>query len=156
MLVKEKITVILEVAQEKEIRQSLWILLDNNRSNIRMRAIYVPQENVTSNNELKIMYNQQLLKWQQMRTKNIVHLNLKKQKNILRPQCNTTKAKPCNSNRKQKKNRIITKCGYKKYSNKLRQKQVSGIFKKDTVQVSYDKWSEEVQSNIKEVQKIFR
>ena len=57
MLVKEKITVILEVAQEKEIRQSLWILLDNNRSNIRMRAIYVPQENVTSNNELKIMYN---------------------------------------------------------------------------------------------------
>ena len=38
----------------------------------------------------------------------------------------------------------------------MTQKQVSGIFKKDTVQVSYDKWSEEVQSNIKEVEKIFR
>ena len=54
---KEKITVILEVAQEKEIGQSLWILLDNNKSKIRIRVIYAPQENVTSNNELKIMYN---------------------------------------------------------------------------------------------------
>ena len=57
---------------------------------------------------------------------------------------------------KQKKNRIITKCGYKKYGNKLTQKQISGILKKDTIQVSYDKWSEEVQNNIKEVEKICR
>ena len=49
--------VTLEVAQEKEIGQSLWILLDNNRSKIRIGVIYAPQENVTSNNELKIMYN---------------------------------------------------------------------------------------------------
>ena len=39
---------------------------------------------------------------------------------------------------KQKKNRIITKCGYKKYRNKLTQKQISGILKQDTIQVSYD------------------
>ena len=57
---------------------------------------------------------------------------------------------------KQKKNRIITKCGYKKYRNKLTQKQISGISKKDTIQISYDKWSEEVQNNIEEVEKIFR
>ena len=57
---------------------------------------------------------------------------------------------------KQKKNRIITKCGYKKYRNKLTQKQISGILKQDTIQVSYNKWSEEVQSNINEVEKIFR
>ena len=57
---------------------------------------------------------------------------------------------------KQKKNRTITKCGYKKYRNKLTRKQVSGISKKDTIPVSCDKWSEEVQNNIKEVEKIFR
>ena len=37
---------------------------------------------------------------------------------------------------KQKKSRIITKCGYKKYRNKLTQKQISGILKKDTLEVS--------------------
>ena len=57
---------------------------------------------------------------------------------------------------KQKKNRIITKCGYKKYRNKLTQKQISGILSKDTIQVSYDKWSEDVQINIKEIEKICR
>ena len=38
----------------------------------------------------------------------------------------------------------------------MTQKQISGILKKDTIQVSYDKWSEEVQNNIKEVEKICR
>ena len=32
-------------------------MLDNNRSKIKIEAIYVPQENVTSNNQIKIMYN---------------------------------------------------------------------------------------------------
>ena len=50
-------TVTLEVAQEKKVGQSLWKLLDNNRSKIRIGVIYAPQENVTSNNELKVMYN---------------------------------------------------------------------------------------------------
>ena len=57
---------------------------------------------------------------------------------------------------KQKKNRIITKYGYKKYRNKLTEKQISGVLKKDTIQVSYDKWSDEVQNNIKKVEKVFR
>ena len=38
----------------------------------------------------------------------------------------------------------------------MTQKQISGIIKKDTIQESYDKWSEEVQNNMKEVEKIFR
>ena len=50
-------TVTLEVAEETEIGETLWILLDNNRSKITVGVIYVPQENVTSNNKLKIMYN---------------------------------------------------------------------------------------------------
>ena len=33
---------------------------------------------------------------------------------------------------------------------------MSGILKKDTIQVSYDKCSEEVQNKIKEVERIFR
>ena len=56
---------------------------------------------------------------------------------------------------KQKKSRIITKCGYKKYRNKLTQKQIRGILKKDTIQVSYHKWLEEIQNNNKEIDKIF-
>ena len=38
----------------------------------------------------------------------------------------------------------------------MTQTQISGILKKDTIQVSYDKWSEELQNNIKEVKKIGR
>ena len=57
---------------------------------------------------------------------------------------------------KQKKNRIITNCGYKKYRNQLTQKQMSGTLKKDTIQVSFDKWSDDVQNKIKEVEKILR
>ena len=38
----------------------------------------------------------------------------------------------------------------------MTQKQISGILKQNTIQVSYDKWSEEVQNNIKEVEKICR
>ena len=57
---------------------------------------------------------------------------------------------------KQKKNRIITKCGYKKYRSKLTQMHISGILKRNTIQVSYYKWSEEIQRNITEVEKIFR
>ena len=58
LAVKENIKrVTLEVAQEKEIGQSSWIFLDNNRSNITIGIMYVLQEDVTANNELKIMYN---------------------------------------------------------------------------------------------------
>ena len=58
LVVKESIkAVALEVAQEKEIGQSLGIILDNNRRKIRIGVIYAPQENVTSNNKLKVMHN---------------------------------------------------------------------------------------------------
>ena len=60
----------------------------------------------------------------------------KKQKNILRSQWNSTKAKPHTAIEKQKKNKIITKCGYKKYRNKLTHKQISGILKKEKIQKS--------------------
>ena len=52
----ERKTVTLEVIQEKEVGQSLWILLDKNRSKIGIGVVYAPQENVTSN-ELKVMHN---------------------------------------------------------------------------------------------------
>ena len=38
----------------------------------------------------------------------------------------------------------------------MTQKHISGVLKKDPVQVSDDKWSEKVQNSIKEVGKIFR
>ena len=58
LVVKENMkAVTLQVAQENKTGESFWILLDNNRSKIKIGAIYVPQENVTSNNQIKIMYN---------------------------------------------------------------------------------------------------
>ena len=43
LAVKENIkTVTLEVTQEKEIKQSLWILLNKNKSKIRIGVIYAP------------------------------------------------------------------------------------------------------------------
>ena len=38
---------------------------------------------------------------------------------------------------------------------KLTAKQISGMLKKSTIQKSYNKWSEEIQSNMEEVEKIF-
>ena len=46
-------TVTLEVGQEKEIGQSLWILLDNNRSKIKIGVTHAPQEKVTSTMSFK-------------------------------------------------------------------------------------------------------
>ena len=58
LAVKENIkTVTLEVTQETKIGQSLWILKDISRSKIRIRVSYDQRENVTSNNKLKIMYD---------------------------------------------------------------------------------------------------
>ena len=58
LAVKENIkTITVEVAQDKEIGQSLQILLDNKRSKIRIGVIYAPKQNVTSNNELKTTHN---------------------------------------------------------------------------------------------------
>ena len=46
----------LELTQENKVGQSFWILLTNTRKKIRIGVIYAPQENVTPNNELKLMY----------------------------------------------------------------------------------------------------
>ena len=226
LAVKENIrTVMFEVAQEKEIWQSLWILLDNNRSKIRIGVIYAPQENVTSNNEIKILYNniskeisiaqeerqqvlvlgdfnakvgtyiegnkptmtkgaRQLMKvakkfdlviinkekeickglWTRVQsqersilgyvltnskllsTVTEMVLDENKQYSVFRLEKSgkaysdhnaiLLKLNLITAIEKQKKNRIITKCGYKKYRNKLTQRQISGILKKDIIEVS--------------------
>ena len=46
----------LELTQENKVGQSLWILLTNTNKKIRIGIIYAPQENVTPNNELKLIY----------------------------------------------------------------------------------------------------
>ena len=46
----------LELTQENKVGQSLWILLTNTKKKIGIDVIYAPQENVTPNNELKLMY----------------------------------------------------------------------------------------------------
>ena len=52
--VKENIkAVTLEVAQEKEIGQSLWILLDNKRSKIRIEVIYAHKKMLHQTMSLK-------------------------------------------------------------------------------------------------------
>ena len=87
----------------------------------------------------------------------VVYLNQKKVEKIYSERNATLlKLNLITAIEKQKKNKIITKCGYKKYRNKLTQNQICRILKEDTIQVSYDKWSEEVQNNIKEVEKICR
>ena len=46
----------LELTQENKVGQSLWILLTNTKKKIGIDVIYAPQENVTPNNELKLIY----------------------------------------------------------------------------------------------------
>ena len=46
----------LELTQENKVGQSLWILLTNTKTKIRIGVIYRPQENVTPNNESKLMH----------------------------------------------------------------------------------------------------
>ena len=49
-------TISVEVSRYDEVGQILWILLNNQKQKIRIGAIYGPQENVTPNNELKLLY----------------------------------------------------------------------------------------------------
>ena len=54
LAVKENIKAFtLEVGQEKEMGQSLWLLPDNNRRKIKTGLIYASQENVTSTMSFK-------------------------------------------------------------------------------------------------------
>ena len=54
----------------------------------------------------------------------------------------------------QKKN--ITRKGYQKYKKFIKERQISKIIKKGTLQESYNKWTEEVEDAIKQVQKTVR
>ena len=55
--IKEKLkTIVVEVNREEEIGQTLWVLLNNQKTQVRMGVIYGPQENVTPNSELKKLY----------------------------------------------------------------------------------------------------
>ena len=55
--IKEKLkTTVVEVNREEEIGQTLWVLLNNQKTQVRMGVIYGPQENVTPNSELKKLY----------------------------------------------------------------------------------------------------
>ena len=46
----------LELTLGNKVAQSLWILVTNTKKIVRVGVIYAPQENVTPNNELKIMH----------------------------------------------------------------------------------------------------
>ena len=48
-------TISAEVIRYDEVAQTLWILLNNQKQKIRIGAIYGPQENVTANDELKLL-----------------------------------------------------------------------------------------------------
>ena len=57
--IKEQLkTIVAEVNREKKIDQTLWVLLNNQKIQVRMGVIYGPQENVTPNSELKKLYDQ--------------------------------------------------------------------------------------------------
>ena len=56
---------------------------------------------------------------------------------------------------KGKKKTIIRK-GYQKYKKFIKERQISKIIKKGTLQESYNKWTEEVEDAIKQVQKTVR
>ena len=46
----------LELTQENKAGKSLWILVTNTKKKITLSVIHVPQENVSPNNELQIMF----------------------------------------------------------------------------------------------------
>ena len=57
ILVKNNIkTISVKVSRYDEAGQTLCILLNNQKQNIRTRAIYGPQENMIPNNKLKLIY----------------------------------------------------------------------------------------------------
>ena len=49
-------TISVEVRRYDGVGQTLWILLNNQKQKIRNGAIYELQENLTPNNQLKLLY----------------------------------------------------------------------------------------------------
>ena len=54
------------------------------------------------------------------------------------------------------KKKTITRNGYQKYKKFIKERQISKIIKKGTLQESYNKWPEEVEDAIQQVQKTVR
>ena len=54
------------------------------------------------------------------------------------------------------KKKTITRKGYQKYKKFIKERQISKIIKKGTLQESYKKWTEDVEDAIKQVQKTVR
>ena len=54
------------------------------------------------------------------------------------------------------KKKTITRKGYQKYKKFIKERQISKIIKKGTLQESYNEWTEEVEDAIKQVQKTVR
>ena len=52
--------------------------------------------------------------------------------------------------------KIITKKGYQTYKKFIKQRQISKLIKKETLQERYDKWTEEVGDAVKQVEKTVR
>ena len=50
--IKEKLKTVAEVNREDEIGQTLWVLLNNQKTQVKMGVIYRSQENLTPNSEL--------------------------------------------------------------------------------------------------------
>ena len=46
----------MQVKQETEVGQTLWILLNNKKNKLKVEVIYAPQEGVTPKKELKKLY----------------------------------------------------------------------------------------------------
>ena len=49
-------TITMQLKQETEVGQKLWILLNNQKKKIKVGVIFVSQEGVTPNKELKKLY----------------------------------------------------------------------------------------------------
>ena len=57
LLVKKELKNLVVVVQEQvEVGEVMWITLSNNRNNIRIGVVYVPQEKDVKVDELKLMY----------------------------------------------------------------------------------------------------
>ena len=54
------------------------------------------------------------------------------------------------------KKKTITRKGYQKYKKFIKERQISKIIKKGTLQESYKKWTEDIEDAIKQVQKAVR
>ena len=241
---KEKLkTIVVEVNREEEIGQTLWVLLNNQKTQVSKGVIYGPQENVTPNSELKKLYdqvkigkanNQHIIilgdlnekignyiknikeiitkggrhlkrlmekqnlcivngepnKWEGLWTreqgeeKSVINyvITTKKDLNTIKTmkideekefgiyKVEMQGTKQCrkvyldhnaimlnidfiSTMEAKDKRKNITRKGHQKYKKFINESQISKIIKKGTLQESYNKWKEEVEDAIKQVQK---